>query len=451
MTRSSFIKGVLRQRAFQWALTVPALFSLVLTILAGLWGTPVGNRNFAVIFVWIIWWALLILFLIPLGGRAWCAMCPIPMPGEWLQRRSFIGKRDHPSLSRRWRWPRWFRNIWLQNFAFLGVALFSATILTNPLVTGALLLAFVLIALGLSLGFERRTFCRYVCPVGGFIGLYSMLAPLELRVKDREVCQAHKGRECYLGSQAGYGCPWLTFPGKMERNAYCGLCTECLKTCPEDNIALNLRPLGLDLLVARERGLDEAYKAFVMVACALLYSVVLLGPWGWLKEWADPASLSTFVPYAIMFLTVNLLLLPGLFLAFTVVAQALGGIRAVPTRDLFIDFAYALVPMGLAGWMAFSISFVLVNLSYALPVISDPFGWGWNLFGTSGYPWTPYWPQIVPYLQVPILLGGLLFSIYIAYRIAQQNSGDRRLALRALVPITLFLTGLSFLFEWLYL
>jgi len=82
------------------------------------------------------------------------------------------------------KWPKAFRNIWLQNAGFLGVALFSAVILTTPVATALVLLAFMVIAIGTSLVFERRTFCRYLCPVGGFIGLYSQVAPIGLRVKD---------------------------------------------------------------------------------------------------------------------------------------------------------------------------------------------------------------------------------------------------------------------------
>jgi hypothetical protein len=84
------------------------------------------------------------------------------------------------------------------------------------------------------------------------------------------------------------------------------LCTECLKACPKDNIALNLRPFGADLLVAKERRMDEAYKAFIMLGCALLYSAVLLGPWGWIKSWANMETLPHWGLYAIGFLAINL-------------------------------------------------------------------------------------------------------------------------------------------------
>jgi hypothetical protein len=461
LTQFPLVKRVLKSRLFQWSLVSATLFFFVLAILTGLFGTPVGNRNFSIIFVWIVWWALVIVLLVPFAGRLWCTMCPIPVPGEWVQHRGFVEKRSGRLLTLGKKWPRRLRNIWLQNFAFLGVALFSGVILTRPLATGLLLLLFVGLALVLSLVFERRTFCRYVCPVGGFIGLYSMSAPIELRVKDRNVCRMHTDKACYLGSDKGYGCPWLVFPGSLERNTYCGLCTECLKTCPLDNVAVNLRPFGTDLFVQKGRSLDEATKGFIMLACALLYSTVLLGPWGWLKDWANPAGLGLsaqglvvlgqFLLYATGFLGVNLLVVPGLFFLASVASRWLGGLRRVSMRRFFVETAYSLVPLGLTAWIAFSLSFVFVNGSYAIAVLSDPFGWGWDLFGTQAFPWVPVLPELVPYLQVPLLVFGLVAAIVVAYRVVQQNGADERQALRAVVPITAFLFGVTGLFLKLYM
>jgi len=451
LTRISFIKRLLKWRGFQPTLMLFTLFFFMLAIMTALFGTPVGSKNFAIIFVWIVWWALLILILLPFTGRLWCLVCPLPAPGEWLQRRAIITKRRSEPFSLGKRWPRWLHNIWLQNFAFLGVAIFSAIILTRPWATGVVLLVFVLLGVGLSLIYERRAFCRYLCPVGGFIGLYSLLSPLELRVKDRLVCRQHRGRECYLGDEENYGCPWMVFPGDLERNIYCGLCTECLKSCPKDNIRLSLRPFGTDLLVAEGRGLDEAYKALIMLGSGLLYSAVLLGPWEQFKNGANMASLSGFALYAVAFLAVNLVALPGLFLLFTALAKGMARLREVPLKQLFIDCSYALVPLGLMGWVAFTFSFVFVNGSYAISVISDPFGWGWNLFGTRDYPWTPYLPEVVPYLQVAALVVGLIFSIYIAHRIGRQHSRDEGQTMRSLVPIAGFLTAVTIVFLRLYL
>ena len=88
---------MLRTRWLQWSLTALTLLFFVLAIIAGLAGTPAGNRNFGIVFVWIVWWALLILLLVPFAGRLWCGVCPIPAPGEWLQRRALVQPRPGAS------------------------------------------------------------------------------------------------------------------------------------------------------------------------------------------------------------------------------------------------------------------------------------------------------------------------------------------------------------------
>jgi hypothetical protein len=440
---------MLKSRILQPALMLMTLFFFTVAILTGLFGTPVGNRNFGIVFVWIVWWALLILMLVPFFGRLWCAVCPIPAPGEWLQRRGIVNRVPGRLRTLRWRWPCRLKNMWLQNFGFLGVALFSAFLLTRPNVSAWVLLSFMVTGVILSILFENRVFCRYVCPVGGFIGLYSLVAPIELRVADPQVCATHTTKDCITGNERGYGCPWMVYPGTLTRNAYCGVCVECLKTCPKNNIVINLRPFGDDLLVGKERRLDEAYKAFIMLGCALLYSAVLLGPWGEIKRWANMDSLPHWLLYAAAFLTINLLLLPGLFAIVAAAIRRLARLE-IPWQRLFIDFSYTLIPMGLAAWIAFSVGFVLSNGSYALAVISDPFGWGWNLFGTVNVPWTPIWPGLVSFVQVGVLTVGLLFSTNIAFRIARQMSRDRQRIFRTAMPVTLFLVAVTVAFLRLY-
>ena len=160
----------------------------------------------------------------------------------------------------------------------------------------------------MSLLFEKRVFCRYVCPIGGFIGLYSMTAPVELRVRDRQVCVDHRTKDCITGNERGYGCPWMVYPGKLDRNLDCGLCTECLKTCTMDNVVVNLRRPGADLgRPVRSKKVDEAFKALIMLACSIIYPAVLFGPWSTIKEWAAFESFVGWALYAAGFLAATLL------------------------------------------------------------------------------------------------------------------------------------------------
>ncbi|MBN1454130.1 MAG: 4Fe-4S binding protein [Anaerolineales bacterium] len=435
LLRYPFIKTLLVNRWPQFIIMVIALAGFLLAILSGLFGTPVGSRNFGIVFVWIAWWAILMLVAVPFLGRGWCSICPIPAPGEWLQRGAMLGPREQiRGLGRRW--PNRFRNIWLQNGTFLLVALFSTVILTQPKITAIVLAAFLFVAVGASLVFERRAFCRYLCPVGGFIGLYSQLAPVEVRVIDTAVCAAHTEKTCYTGSADGFGCPWDVFPPGLVKNTYCGTCMECLCTCPHDNIALNIRSFGADLSVDRNRKLDEAYKAFIMLGAAAIYSAVLLGPWGALKLAAYSVGTLHWLAYAASFLTLILLALPGIFWLMVWSGKRLSN-STVPIKKLFIAQSYALVPLGLAAWVAFSLSFVFANFSYVLTALSDPFGWGWNLLGTAGLGWTPWLPGLPPFLQVGVLLGGFIWAATTSRKIAAEKA-DLAQARRLSAPVIVF-------------
>ena len=430
LTRIPIVKAALRARWPQFVIRVIALAGFIFAILAGLIGTPVGNHNFSIVFVWIVWWALLMLIVVPFLGRGWCAICPIPMPGEWLQNGALL-KPQGKGLGLNRKWPRRLRNIWMQNIAFTLLALFSAVVLTQPSITGAVLLIFLIVALAVSLIFERRAFCRYLCPVGGFIGLYSQVAPVEVRVKDPAVCVAHKEKSCYVGSSDGYGCPWLVYPGTLANNINCGLCMECLRTCTQDNVAFNLRSFGADLQPAAGRKLDETFKAFIMLGAALTYSAVMLGPWGALKSAAYSIGTTEWLVYAFVLLGLIYIVLPGTFLIAVTLGRALAKSQE-PLKKSFNAFATALIPLGLMAWIAFSLSFVFASLSYLWPTLSDPLGAGWNLFGTAHVAWQPYLMSVVPLLQAGALIGGLLWACVTVRRIAAEKQTGRGITGHAL-------------------
>lgn len=454
-----WVNRLLRGRWLQWGITVLTLAVFVVVILTGLLGTPAGNHNFGIIYVWLVWWALLKLVLVPLLGRFWCSVCPIPAPGDWLQRRSILiarpGGKLYTYATRLFRkaargrprpWPRFLRNIWAQNFGFLAVALFSALILTSPLVTALTLILFIVVSLAVSLLFERKSFCRYLCPIGGFVGVYGQVAPLAVRVKDPAVCATHTQKSCYVGSDAGYGCPYFNLPARLETNTLCSMCGECLRTCNRDNVAFYIQMPGTDLLNTRGRRLDEAFNGLMMLAAAFVYSVVLIGPDGWLKATARAVGAPSWFAYAAVLLLFSAVLTPGLFWLCVRFGQLLGGDgepapgktagRGSKHATLFAGYAIALVPLGLAIWIAFTLSFTLTNVSYAWPALSDPFGWGWDLFGTANMAWTPYLTGMISYLQIPVLLVGLATAVALTLRTARQH-GQRP---AAALPVSAFCT-----------
>ena len=438
LTRFPIIKSAVKNRWPQLAVFIVMLAGYLFAILAGLIGTPVGSHNFSIVFVWIAWWAILILVAVPFFGRGWCAVCPIPLPGEWLQRGAVLNPPDKNPKWLNLRWPKALRNIWLQNISFLLLALFSSVLLTTPNVTGIVLAAMLFGAIGLSTVFERRAFCRYLCPVGGFIGLYSQAAPIELRIKDKQVCVTCDGKPCYNGSANGYGCPWDVFPGGLTRNTYCGLCMECIRTCPHDNIAINLRPFSADLAKPSAR-MDEAFKAFVMLGSAMIYAGVLLGPWSALKDAAYNVGTGAWFIYAAAFLGIIFIIMPSLF-AFCI--SRFENLKSFKKR--FATLSTSLIPLGLMFWVAFSLSFVLTNATYILASLSDPLGLGWNLFGTAEAAWQPLLTSILAPGQTLALVGGLVWSV----RTARKAASEARVSS---IPVIAYCFTATLVMLWLLL
>jgi hypothetical protein len=334
------------------------------------------------------------------------------MPGEWLQNGGILQPRGGTGLGLGKRWPRFLKGSWMQAGGFLLIGLFGAMTLTSAKITAIVLLFILILALALSLVFERRSFCNYLCPIGGFTGLYALAGPVELRVKDVDICAAHSEKTCYTA------CPWGQYPLALKSSANCGLCMECLRVCPSDNIAVNLRPWGSDLGPKTKHRLDEAFLGLVMLASALVDSAVFLGPWGQLKSAAYSIGSPDWFLFSGSFLLTALGILPGLYLGATWAANRLRATHA-NLRQSLAHYSQVLVPLGLMAWIAFTISFAFVKFGYVLPVVSDPLGWGWNLIGLSKTAGVGEATSFSLILQVAILMVGLFWASRVACRISE--------------------------------
>ena len=457
--RWPWMKRLVRMRSFQYFLLLPNLFMFYLFLIAGLFGTPVGSSNIIIMYVWIFWWFILIALMVPLGSRSWCTMCPLPFFGDWLQRRAVVKVRSgkSPGTENQFfglhkRWPKKLSNIWLQNFGFLLLATFSALLVTRPIVSVVVFGIMIAVATGMALVYRLRTFCNYVCPISGFLSLYAMTATVELRHISADECLKCKTKSCIRGSDKGWACPWGVYMGKLDRNNYCGMCFECVKSCPNDNISLFARPFATsDTLI---RGYDEVWKACIMLVLAFSYSVVLLGPYGTLKDWANVSEVgnwSGFGLYAGGQALLALVIFPGLYYLTILATKWYAKADTISTKELFLKYSYMLVPMGLLAWIAFSVPLIMVNGSYIISVTSDPLGWGMDLFGTAHYPWTPYWPEWVPVIQVPILLAGFYYGMRGIHKVGRQLFPNPTQLHRSLVPPAVFLLGVTVVFLKLFI
>ena len=85
-------------------------------------------------------------------------------------------------------------------------------------------------------------------------------------------------------------------------------------------------------------------------------------------------------------------------------------------------------------WAAFFIAIVMINYTFILFTLSDPFGWGWDLLGTAGMPWVQLWPDGIPWIQAAVVLIGTAFSLRQGYQLWFAEQGEKRAALHGFAP-----------------
>jgi polyferredoxin len=455
LTRFKLVRALFKSRWFPLLGIILNLFIFTIILLGGLLGGfSAGNYNFGIMIVWILWWVLLMLALVPIFSRTWCMVCPFPIFSDWFQRGKLFGVRIGKLEGLNLRWPKALKNMWIMNIGFLITTFFSGFFTVRPLATFILLAAIILLAFILGFIFEKRSFCLYVCPVSGFQGLYAQFAASEIRCKDFQICAKHSPKTCFVGNEQGYGCPWMLTPFDFKKNTYCGMCLECFKSCPYDNMAFNLRAPGVDLLVDTKRepkGLDEAWKSFIMLGVAMVFFLTMQGPWGVLKDMVRATTLPGYLAFITVHSLFSLVIFPSIFFVFVLLSKLLSRNREVSLKKVFVNYSYTLVPMGLGVWIAFSLGIILPNGSYILHIISDPFAWGWNLFGTAHFPWTPIFTNWMTYLQGITLCAFYLFALFYGWLFSRQIYPKLDQARRGYLPILTFLTLLTVAFMWLYL
>ncbi len=266
-------------------LAMVSLFLLV--IIAGLYGTPIPARNIATVLTWNLWWSGLILSIFFLGS-AWCAVCPWDALATWLTRLNFSG-RPNPGGSLGLQVPKLLRNVWPALLLFIGFTWLElgVGITTNPYATALMaMLMLVLATISFAL-FERKAFCRYFCPVGRTIGIYAQLAPVELRHVDAEVCNNCITLDCYHGTKEVESCPTGLLMKNLQENTYCTSCGNCIRSCPEQNIAWHPRPMSKEAIQDARPRPDEAWFMLSLLALTGLHGLTMMPFWErWIRAFA---------------------------------------------------------------------------------------------------------------------------------------------------------------------
>jgi polyferredoxin len=449
LTGSRFLKGIVTSRYTQAALMIFTMVMIYIVILTCIFGTKVSGRNLGVLLMWAIWLFALIAIITPFFGRFWCTICPLPFFGDLIQRKSFFNplKGKTKNYNNKFsglflKWPEWLKNDWLRLIVFLILATFSTTLVATPLVSGISVLGLMLVPTVISGIWELRAFCRYVCPISVFVGPFSRMSTLSLRNISQDVCDKCKPHYCENGNNNGWACPYGLNVGKISENSDCGLCLECLRSCTYNNVSLYRRPFASE---KGTRTMSEAWMTMASFTISIIYSVLYLGPWPVVRDYVnilDKHNWDLFGIYSLIMWSSVLIFVPGIIYFLSYIATNFAKIKT-NTREVFLDYAGSLLPFALMNWVAFVIPMLFVNVTFIKQSLSDPFGWGWDFFGTANTPWHQFVPQFIPWFQAVAVLTGLFMSL--------RNISKSRIVyelkpaevLKISLPISIFLTGVA--------
>lgn len=399
------------------------MLSLLLCIASGLVGSEDPQRNINMTLVWIVL-LLGVAYVNALFGEVFAPVNPgrtlidgaamVYSAGRHVF--SLPAGRTKPAQPRR-RWPRGW-GIWPATVQYMLLISVPMVMDVRPVGVSVVLMLYIgLTVVGVGL-FGARVWFACGDMLGVFFRLFSRMAPL-----------------------------------RWSRN-------------PDGQVRVHLRAPFAGLRHRRARHLSEIVLILFLLSSVAFDGLRETRPWFtliWLDSTGLVEALVGQPPLAIhtelraQFAHGELVLLwlsPWLGLGLVALAVALGE-RLTPGgrghRLRVADYAYSLLPMAVCYYLAHYLAIVMAHGPTIRALASDPFGWGWDLWGTALSLRAPLLIDVnaLWHAQVALIVLGHVASVDLAYRVARHRCPQPSLVLRRSAPMLLLLTGLALADLWI--
>lgn len=415
------VKTFLQSRYFPKIFQIPvaAVFGLIgYELLAG---PSSAHENPGTALMWVLWWPLIPIVFLFLG-RFWCAICPFATLSDFVQKLVGVN-RPVPTFLKRY-------GIWIIDATFIAITWADHVfgIVSSPWGSGILLLLITFAVIVSGAFFQRRTFCRYLCFLGGLSGNYARTGMIALRA-NTDICETCSAKAaCFNGTEKAPACPLFTFPRTMDSNSNCVLCANCIKNCPNDAITLTIRKPTKELWFIRSPKVEESFLAMAIMGIVLIQNVTMLKVWD--EILSSVHRITGITNSAVIFTGVFALgvLLPVALLS--LVAQIASRTNLESTFQNFARFGYALIPLDVAGHVAHNLFHLLAEGKSVYYSVGSLFGnqaTGSAALVSNG---------TIRILQFFILALGFWGSIYTVRRITYRRYSSAKLRKSTLVPYT---------------
>ena len=112
---------------------------------------------------------------------------------------------------------------------------------------------------------------------------------------------------------------------------------------------------------------------------------------------------------------------------------------------------WSLVPIAVAYHLAHYVSLLATTGQFIIPLASDPFGWGWNLFGTRRHAVDLgiVSPAVYWYGAVALIVIGHVLAVIVAHVEATRRFASHRAALLSQLPMLVLMVAYTSLSLWI--
>lgn len=375
-----------------------SVISLALAVCTGLFGTQNAYNNFSMTWFWILF-VLGLPYLTALTGNFYALINPWKVLTEWaggLKKGLFAGRWQYPiQLDYYPALVFYMLFIWIELYGY-----------TKPYSLALILIGYTFINVVGAYLWGATMWFRYCEMFSVMLRLIGLMAPLERAPAGSG--SSYRLRHPFMGllrkPAESYGM-LLFILFMLSSTAYDGLHS----TVPW--VRLYWKHLYQFLL---------PYAGGDMLATYPLFQA------GY-KVWhATTLALSPFVYLAIYLLFVRL-------------AKSITH-SEISVRDLSLHFAHSLLPIVLVYHVTHYYTLLQTQAPEIVRLLSDPFGWGWNLFGTANWRLS-----VIPdagtvwHVQVWLILLGHIVSVYLAHLQALRIFPSQRQATLSQIPMLILM------------
>ena len=444
LLRTPILGPILRHRHFRRSVQAAMLLLAAVVAVDGFFGPQIAPMNLAGVLPWTYWRGLAVIALV-MAGNLFCLACPFTLPRDLARR----------FVSPRYRWPRRLRSKWIA--AGLLAAYFWAydafSLWDSPRSTAWIILGYFLAAFVVDTVFKGASFCKYVCPIGQFHFVHSLVSPLQVKVREPAVCGSCSTHDCIRGNNRQRGCELHLFQPKKVGSFDCTFCLDCVQACPQQNVGIlhvlpggslrdDRRGSGIGRL---NRRLDVAVLVLILVFGAFVNAAGMTEPvMMWMHHWHARLEFRSMAPIVTALYAGGLLILPAILAAACGWVSHCWGQAGNSWKDLTCSFTLALIPVGFGMWLAHFSNHLVAGWSSFVPAAERVL----SRVSPGIYPraWIPGW---LPSLELVLLGLGLLLTLYSAWAVACRVADGDRAALAVMSPWAILAGALYSIGVWI--